>query len=197
MKKDTSLPSVDAFFQKAKKWKPEIELLREIVLETPLTEELKWYQPCYTYDGNNVVIIGGFKEYCVLSFFKGALLKDEKSILIQPTENMQAVRQLRFTNTDEIKKQKTLIKKYLKDAIEIEKQGLKVDMKKSREFDLPEELLAQFANNPALEKAFKALTTGRQRAYSLFFSAAKQSLTRIARIEKNISRILEGKGLND
>lgn len=198
MKKDSSLSSVDAFFLKAKKWKAEMEALRAIVLETPLKEELKWYQPCYTQDGKNVVIIGGFKEYCLLGFFKGALLKDPKSILIQPTVNMQSVRQLRFTTVAEIQKLRPTIKKYLEDAIQVEKSGAKLEAKKHpRDLQFPEELLLQFNANPDLKKAFEALTPGRQRGYNLFFSGAKQSQTRTSRIEKSIPQILAGKGLND
>lgn len=197
MQKDKSLSTVDTFLQKAKKWQAEMEALRTIVLEMPLTETLKWYQPCYTYDDSNVVIIGGFKEYCVLSFFKGVLLKDLKRIMVQPTENMQAVRQLRFTNVAEIKQLEPTIKAYILEAINIEKAGLKVNMKKSREYAIPGELEAVFSKKPDVKTAFLALTPGRQRAYVLFFSAAKQSSTRVSRIEKSIPQILEGKGLND
>ncbi|WP_447640831.1 MULTISPECIES: YdeI/OmpD-associated family protein [Chitinophagaceae] len=197
MQKDKSLSTVDTFLQKAKKWQAEMEALRTIVLEMPLTETLKWYQPCYTYDDSNVVIIGGFKEYCVLSFFKGVLLKDPKRIMVQPTENMQAVRQLRFTNVAEIKQLEPTIKAYILEAINIEKAGLKVNMKKSREYTIPGELEAVFSKKPDVKTAFLALTPGRQRAYILFFSAAKQSSTRVSRIEKSIPQILEGKGLND
>lgn len=197
MKKDNSISQVDDFLQKAKKWQTEMAFLRSIVLETPLVETIKWYQPCYTFNDSNVAIIGGFKEYCLLGFFKGALLKDPKKLLIQPTENMQAVRQLRFTNTAEIKKLKSTIKQYLLEAIAVEKSGLKVDMTKSREYDLPEELETFFAQDADFKKAFQALTPGRQRAYVLFFSGAKQSATRISRIQKSLPQILAGKGLND
>jgi len=189
--------SVDEYMNKAKKWKDEYEILRKIILDCNLTEELKWGQPCYTLGKANIVLIHGFKEYCALLFFKGALLKDAKGILVQQTENVQAARQVRFTNVNEIFKVKTVLKTYIHEAIEVEKSGLKVDFKKTDEFNMPEEFQHILEKTPALKKAFESLTPGRQRAYLLHFSAAKQSKTRIARIEKVTQDILDGKGLND
>jgi len=189
--------SVDEYINKAKKWKDEYEILRKIILDCNLTEELKWGQPCYTLGKANIVLIHGFKEYCALLFFKGALLKDAKGILVQQTENVQAARQVRFTNVNEIFKVKTVLKTYIHEAIEVEKSGLKVDFKKTGEFNMPEEFQHILEKTPALKKAFESLTPGRQRAYLLHFSAAKQSKTRIARIEKATQDILDGKGLND
>jgi uncharacterized protein YdeI (YjbR/CyaY-like superfamily) len=196
-------PKVDFYFDKAKTWKKEIEQLRTIALDCELTETLKWGCPCYTFpiEGNkqesNIVLIHVFKEYCGLLFFKGALVKDPKGILIQQTENVQAARQMRFTNLRQIVKLKPAIKACIKDAIAIEKAGLKVELKKTSEFAMPEEFKQLLSEDAALKKAFKALTPGRQRAYLLYFSSAKQSKTREARIEKYIPQILEGKGLND
>lgn len=190
-------PKVDPFFKKAKKWQREMKELRRIVLDSPLSEELKWYQPCYTFDGSNVAIIGGFKESCVLSFIKGALLKDSKKILVKPGENSQSARFIRFTNVQQIVKLEPILKAYIDEAIEAEKTGLKVKFKKITERKLPEELEDKFDAEPALKTAFRALTPGRQRAYLLHFFSAKQSKTRAARIEKCRSRILNGKGLND
>lgn len=193
---------VDFFFSKAKKWQKEFELLRTICLDTKaigceLTEELKWGQACYTYEGKNIVLIHGFKEYCALLFFKGALLKDPRGVLIQQTENVQAARQIRFTNAREIVKMKTILISYIKEAIEVEKAGLKVNFKKTSEFKIPEEFKNKLDEMPALKKAFYALTPGRQRAYIFYFSSAKQSKTREARIEKYVKKILGGKGLED
>lgn len=190
-------PKVDFYFTKAKTWQEEIELLRDIVLDCGLDEVLKWGCPCYTSEGSNIVLIHTFKEYCALLFFKGALMKDPKDILIQQTANVQAARQMRFTSSQEITKLKTSIKAYIKEAIAIEKAGLKVEMKKTAEFEMPEEFKQVLKEDAELKKAFKALTPGRQRAYLLHFSSAKQSKTREARIEKCIPDILEGKGLND
>jgi len=190
-------PKVDIFFSKAKQWQEELELLREIILDCKLVEELKWGKPCYTFENVNLVLIHGFKEYCALLFFKGALLKDTKAILVQQTENVQAARQVRFTSTQEIIKMKSTLKAYIKEAIEVEKAGLKVDFKKTAEFNVPEEFQNALNKNPALKTAFNALTPGRQRAYLLYFSAAKQSKTREARVEKYIQSILSGKGIND
>jgi uncharacterized protein YdeI (YjbR/CyaY-like superfamily) len=189
--------NVDTILDKAKNWKEELKLLRQYLLYSELTEEIKWYQPCYTYDGSNVVILSGFKEYCALSFFKGVLMNDPDNALIQPTENMQAGRHLRFTSIEEIEDQKDLIKKYLKEAIEVEKKGLKVEFKKTSEFDMPEELEEKLAEDPEFKEAFEALTPGRQRGYILHFSGAKQSKTRIARIERCVPKIFEGKGHNE
>ena len=190
-------PKVDAYVSKAKNWKEEIEQLRSIVLECPLTEELKWGNPCYTHEDTNIVLIHVFKEYAALLFFKGALMKDAKGLLIQQTENTQAARQLRFTSVSEITKLKATIKAYIKDAIAVEKAGLKVEFKKTAEFNMPEEFQIRLDGMPALKKAFAALTPGRQKAYLLHFSAAKQSKTRESRVEKAIPQILDGKGLDD
>lgn len=197
MTKSNINPKVDFYFIKAKKWQEEFLELRKVVLTTGLTEELKWGCPCYTLQNSNVVLIHGFKDYCALLFMKGALLKDSKSILIQQTENVQAARQIRFTNLKEIIKLTTSIKAYIKEAIAIEKAGLKVELKKPTEFKVPEEFKNKLDKMPVLQSAFKALTPGRQRAYLLFFSAPKQSATRNSRIEKSLPQILKGKGLND
>jgi len=190
-------PKVDGLLKKAKKWQEEFETLREIVLDSPLTEEVKWGQACYTSDGRNVVLIHGFKEYCALLFFKGALLKDPKAILIQQTENVQSARQIRFTNVREIVEMKLILKAYIHEAIQVEKAGLKVKLKKTSDFKVPEEFQKKLDRNPALKKAFAALTPGRQRGYLFYFSAAKQSKTRDARIEKCMPQILMGKGWDD
>ncbi|WP_420387345.1 YdeI/OmpD-associated family protein [Roseivirga sp.] len=190
-------PKVDWFFEKDSQWKTAFNQLRTIVLSTGLTEELKWGHPCYTHKGANVVLIHGFKDYCALLFHKGVLLKDSEGILIQQTENVQAARQIRFTSTDEITEQEAIIKSYIYEAIEVEKAGLQVEMKKTDEFEMPEEFQSALDDNPALESAFEALTPGRQRGYLLHFAQAKQSKTRTARIEKYTPHILEGKGLND
>ncbi len=171
--------------------------MREIVLDSPLTEEVKWRQACYTSDGGNVVLIHGFKEYCALLFFKGALLKDPKAILIQQTENMQSARQIRFTNVREIVEMKSALRTYIQEAIDVEKAGLKVKLKKTSDFKVPEEFQKKLDQKPALKKAFAALTPGRQRRYLFYFSGAKQSKTRKARVEKCIPQILKGKGLED
>ncbi len=190
-------PKVNWYFREETKWRKEVEKLREIVLGCPVTEELKWGKPCYTFNESNVVIIQGFKEYCALLFAKGALLKDPKGILIQQTENVQAARQLRFTDVREIAKLAPVIKAYVKEAIEVEKAGLEVQYKKTSEFKVPEELRNRFDEDRTFKKAFDALTPGRQRGYLLHFSAAKQSKTRESRIEKYMPKILEGKGLLD
>jgi uncharacterized protein YdeI (YjbR/CyaY-like superfamily) len=190
-------PKVDFFFAKATQWQKEYEKLRTIVISCGLTEELKWGQPCYTYQDSNIVLIHGFKEYCALLFMKGALLNDAKGILIQQTENVQSARQIRFTNVREIVKMEPVLKAYIYEAIEVEKAGLKVDLKKASEFSVPEEFQNKLDKTPALKKAFYALTPGRQRGYLLYFSQPKQSKTRESRIEKSIPQILEGKGLND
>jgi len=190
-------PKVDFYFSKAKQWQEEFENLRTIILDCGLTEELKWGCPCYTLEKTNIVLIHGFKEYCALLFFKGALLNDASGILIQQTENVQAARQIRFTNVREIVKLKPVLKAYINEAIEVEKAGLKVNLKKTKEFDIPEEFQNKLNQTPALKKAFNALTPGRQRAYLLYFSQPKQSKTREARVEKCVRQILKGKGLND
>lgn len=190
-------PKVDAFLREAKKWRSEFEKLRAIILKFPLTEELKWGVPCYAFEERNVVLIHGFKEYCALLFFKGALLKDAKGILVQQTENVQAARQIRFANVQEIVQRETLLKAYIRQAIEVEKSGLKVKLKKTSQFKTPEEFQKKLDETPALKAAFDALTPGRQRGYLLHFSSPKQSKTRASRIEKCIPQILKGKGLND
>ena len=190
-------PKVDFYFSKAKKWQEEFEKLRTIILDCGLTEELKWGCPCYTFGKTNIVLIHGFKEYCALLFFKGALLNDASGILIQQTENVQAARQIRFTNVREIAKLKPVLKAYINEAIEVEKAGLKVNLKKTKEFDIPEEFQNELNKTPALKKAFTALTPGRQRAYLLYFSKPRQSKTREARVEKCVQQILNGRGLND
>ena len=190
-------PKVDFFFNNAKQWQEEFEQLRTIVLDCGLTEELKWGVPCYTYQNSNIVLIHGFKEYCALLFHKGALLKDPVGILIQQTENVQAARQIRFTNVREIDKSKSILKKYIYEAVEVEKAGLKVKMKKTKDFKVPEEFQKKLKEIPSLKTAFNALTPGRQRAYIYYFSQAKQSKTREARVEKYMQQILKGKGLDD
>ncbi len=191
-------PKVDFYFSKAKNWQEEIKKLRMIVLDCGLTEELKWGVPCYTLSGkSNIVLIHVFKEYCALLFFKGALLNDANGILIQQTKNVQAARQVRFTNIREIVKMETILKAYIYEAIEVEKAGLKVNLKKTTEFKIPEEFQNKLDKIPALKTAFNALTPGRQRAYLLHFSAPKQSKTRESRVEKCMQQILNGKGLND
>ena len=190
-------PKVDGYLRRAKKWREEIRKLRMIILDCGLTEELKWGVPCYTFQKRNIVLIHGFKEYCALLFFKGALLKDANDILIQQTENVQAARQIRFTNVREIVKMKPILNAYIHEAIEVEKAGLKVNYKKTSEFKIPEEFQTKLDENPALKTAFDALTPGRQRGYVLYFSAPKQSKTRESRVEKCMKQILNGKGLND
>ena len=190
-------PKVDAFIDSAKQWQEEYRELRSIVLDCPLTEELKWGVPCYSFEKKNIVLLHGFKEYCAILFVKGSLLNDEKGILIIQTENTQAARQVRFTNLREITEVASALKSYIHQAIEVEKAGLKVPFKKTAEYTIPEEFQAQLDNNPALKSAFNALTPGRQRGYLLHFSAPKQSKTRESRIEKCIPRILDGKGLDD
>ena len=188
---------VDFFFDKAEKWQKEFEKLRTIILDCGLDEDLKWGQACYSFQEGNVVLIHGFKEYCALLFFKGALLNDPDGILIQQTENVQSARQIRFTNVEEIVKKERAIKAYIYEAIEVEKAGLKVKMKETSDFKMPEELQHKLNKNPAFRKAFETLTPGRQRAYIFYFSQPKQSKTREARIEKYMDQILDGKGLND
>jgi uncharacterized protein YdeI (YjbR/CyaY-like superfamily) len=190
-------PKVNWFFDKDTRWKESYEKLRIIVLDCGLTEELKWGCPCYTIDEKNVVLIHGFKDYCALLFHKGALLKDKEGILIQQTENVQSARQIRFKGLHEIVKLERLLKTYVHQAVEVEKAGLKVPLKKTSGFGIPREFASKLKSLPALKIAFAALTPGRQRGYLLHFSAAKQSKTRVARIEKNVDRIMAGKGLED
>ena len=188
---------VDHFLALAKKWQQEMVLLRSIVLECKLDEDYKWMHPCYSMEGKNIVLIHQFKEYCALLFFKGVLMKDPKKILIQQTENVQDRRQLRFTDLKQIEKQRTVIKSYIKEAIEIERSGQQVTFKKTEAFAMPDEFKKILKEKPAVKTAFEKLTPGRQRGYLLFFSSAKQSATREARIAKCIGQILKGKGLND
>lgn len=189
---------VDGFIKKTKTWKEEFERLRSILLGfEELDEEIKWMHPCYTLEGKNIVLMHGFKDYCALLFHKGALLKDPDGILIQQTENVQAARQIRFTNVQEIIEMKPILEAYIQEAIEVEKAGLQVELKKTEEYSIPEELQTKFDEVPALKTAFEELTPGRQRAYILYFSKAKQSKTRESRIEKYMEHILEGKGMND
>jgi len=192
-------PRVDFYFNKDNKWQKEINLLRKIPLECGLSEELKWGCPCYTFEQTNIVLIHVFKEYCAYLFFKGVLLKDTEGILIQQTKNVQVARQIRFTHVQEIVKMKAMLKAYIYEAIEVEKAGLKVKLKKTAEFDMPEEFKKKLSgkSGAALKKAFDALTPGRQRAYLFYFSQAKQSKTREVRIEKCMPQILKGKGLED
>jgi uncharacterized protein YdeI (YjbR/CyaY-like superfamily) len=190
-------PKVDFYFDKAGKWQKELEKLRTIVLDCGLNEELKWGCPCYTFEKKNIVLIHVFKEYCAFLFFKGALLNDADGILVQQTKNVQVPRQIRFTNAKEITKMERTLKAYIYEAIEVEKAGLKVKLKKTSQFNMPEEFQKKLNKMPALKKAFDALTPGRQRGYLLHFSAPKQSKTRESRIEKSIKQIFSGKGLND
>src|SRR5689334_24739027 len=197
MTKSRMNPKVDWYFTKAKKWKEESEELRMIILECGLSEELRWGKPCYTFEKRNIVLIHGFKDYCALLFFKGALLKDPKGILIQQTENVQSARQIRFTNAREIAKVKTSLEAYIREAIEVEKAGLKVNLKKTSEFKMPAEFKDKLSEDARLKKAFNSLSPGRQRGYLLYFSSPKQSKTREARIQKSVPQILKGMGLND
>ena len=190
-------PKVDFYFDEAKKWQKEQEELRQIALDCQLTEELKWGSPCYTFQNTNVVLIHAFKDYCAFLFFKGALLSDTDNLLIRQSENVQAGRQIRFTNLQKILDLKSILKTYIYQAIEVEKAGLKVQLKKTKEFEIAEEFQKKLDEDSKLETAFKALTPGRQRAYLLYFSSAKQSKTRESRVEKYIDQILDGKGLDD
>ena len=190
-------PKVDFFFANARQWRAEFEKLRAIILDCSLTEELKWGKPCYSLQGHNVVLIHGFKEYCALLFMKGALLKDPKGILIQQTENVQAARQIRFTTVREITGMKPVLKAYVQEAIAVEKAGLTVKLKKTSEFKMPDEFKSKLEENSALKTAFARLTPGRQRGYLLHFSSAKQSATRVSRIDKCAPQILKGRGLDD
>lgn len=190
-------PEVDGYIRRNKKWQDELQTLRIIVLACQLTEEVKWRAPCYTYQGKNVVLLGGLKDYCALSFMKGALLKDTNRILIQPGENTRAARLIRFTNVAEIVEMETVLKSYVQEAIELERAGLKIDFSENRKLELPVELQEKFDECPAIKAAFDALTPGRQRGFVLHFSAPKQSKTRVARIEKCEQKILAGKGIHD
>ena len=189
--------NVDAYLSKAKSWQEEAAALRLILMECGLTETFKWRAPCYMFGDANNIILHLFKDYCALGFFKGALLLDEQQILSKPGENSQSVRMAKFTNVKDIKKRKTILKAYIYEAIEVEKAGIKVELKLSKNLELPEEFQHKLNSNPTLKKAFEALTPGRQRAYNLYFSAPKQSATRTSRVEKYVSQILCGKGIND
>ena len=193
----TTNPKVDAFLRNATTWQAEMSALRTIALDSPMTEELKWGVPCYTHEDRNVVIIHGFKNYCALLFVKGALLKDPKGILVRQTTNVQAGRQIRFTGLQEITAQKRVLKSYIQEAINVEKAGLKVAFKDVAEYSVPEEFQSALKKSAALKKAFHALTPGRQRAYLLYFSGAKQSATRASRVAKFAPHILAGKGMDD
>ena len=190
-------PKVDAFIDRAGKWRAEFIALREILLKAGLTEELKWGVPCYALNGKNVALIHGFKDYCAVLFVKGALLKDARGLLIRQTDNVQAARQMRFTSLGEIAAREDGLAAYILEAAEIERAGLSVDFKESAEFAVPDEFRARLDESPQLKEAFDTLTPGRQRAYLLHFSGAKQSATRAARVEKCIPKILAGKGLDD
>ncbi len=190
-------PEVDVYISKCDRWQEELEKLRAILLDCPLEEELKWGVACYTFQKSNIVLMHVFKEYCALLFVKGALLNDPNGVLIQQTKNVQAGRQVRFTDIREIVEMEPILKAYINEAIEVEKAGLKVDYKKTTEFEVPEEFQNKLHENPALKTAFTALSPGRQRAYILYFSAPKQSKTRESRVEKFMPQILDGKGLND
>lgn len=191
------ISQVDGYIRKNKRWQEELKALRAIILDTPLIEEVKWRVPCYTLDGSNVVILGAFKDNCVISFVKGALLKDAAGILEKPGEDTQSARVVRFRSAGEIGKLEDTLKAYIHEAIEIEKAGLKVEMKKITDRPVPEELQIQLDKNPALKTAFRSLTPGRQRAYLMHFSSAKQTATREARVKKCMPQILKGKGLDD
>jgi uncharacterized protein YdeI (YjbR/CyaY-like superfamily) len=190
-------PKVDAFLKRQDRWRAEFEKLREILLDSGLDEELKWGQPCYALEGKNIALIHGFKEYCAILFAKGVLLKDPAGVLIQQTKNVQAARQIRFTSVQGVAKLQKTLKAYLREAIEIERAGLKVPFKKTEDFATPEELASKLAANAKLKAAFFALTPGRQRAYILHFAQPKLGKTRTARVEKHLPRILKGLGLDD
>ncbi len=188
---------VDKYIDRNTKWQKEITLLRKIILDCPLGKKLKWGSPCYTFDNKNIVLIHVFKDYSAVLFFKGALLQDPEGILIQQTKNVQSARQLRFTNTKEIEKKERILKAYIYEAIEVEKAGLKIALKKTTDYEMPEEFQQKLAKSKSLKAAFDKLTPGRQRGYLFYFSAPKQSKTRESRIEKYVPQILKGKGLND
>jgi uncharacterized protein YdeI (YjbR/CyaY-like superfamily) len=190
-------PKADSYVANAKRWPKEFEKLRQIALDCPLTEEFKWGHPCYTLDGQNVFLMHGFKDYCALLFMKGALMKDPAGLLVQQTDHVQSARQIRFTSAEQIGGMETVLKAYIFDAIEVEKSGERVDYKKTEDFAVPDEFKAKLDEMPDLKAAFEALTPGRQKGYLLHFAGAKQSKTREARIEKYVSKILEGKGLDD
>jgi uncharacterized protein YdeI (YjbR/CyaY-like superfamily) len=197
MSQENRNPQVDAFLRKAEAWRAEFEGLRAITLGCGLTEELRWGWPCYTLDEHNIVLIHGFKDYCALLFFKGALLNDPEGILIRQTENVQAGRQIRFTGVRQIEEMEDGIKSMIRQAIDVEKAGLKVEKKRTEEFSVPDEFRKRLEEDDKLHDSFYTLTPGRQRAYLLYFSSAKQSKTRESRIDKYVQPILDGKGLDD
>ncbi len=197
MTNSTTNPKVDAYIRNSKTWREEFEQLRSIILACGLTEQLKWGVPCYTFESKNVVLIHGFKDYCAILFVKGALLKDDDRLLIRQTENVQAARQIRFASVRDIVEMKATLKTYVREAIEIEKAGLKVALKETSNYAIPDEFQDKLDKVPGLKTAFDALTPGRRRAYLLFFTAPKQSKTRESRVEKCVAKILEGKGLDD
>lgn len=190
-------PDVDAYLRTVGRWREELTLLRSIVLDSELTETLKWRRPCYTFEGGNVAMLGGLKEYCVLGFLKGVLLEDPDGVLTAPGKDSQSMRQLRFTSVEEIGERESTIRAFVRQAVDVERRGLKVTRTANRELVIPDELASKFTEMPALKTAFEALTPGRRRGYVLHFSGAKQSATRIARIERCVPRILDGKGMND
>jgi uncharacterized protein YdeI (YjbR/CyaY-like superfamily) len=190
-------PKVDSFLRRQKTWRKEFTKLREIIVACGLTEDLKWGQPCYSLDGKNVILMHGFKEYCAVLFPRGALLKDPKGVLIQQTKNVQAARQIRFTSLADVVKTRKTLEAYIREAIEVQKAGLKVPFKRTQDFEMPEELESKLEKSTALKEAFEALTPGRQRGYLLYFAQAKQAKTREARVAKHIPRILDGLGLDD
>ena len=188
---------VDFFFSKKGQWQEAYAKLRSIPLACGLTEELKWGKPCYTFDGNNILLIHGFKNYCAYLFPKGVLLKDPEGILVQQTKNVQSARQIRFTSVQEIEELAPVLTAYIEEAIAVEKAGLQVEFKQTDDFEMPEEFINKLEEVPGLQDAFAELTPGRQRGYLLYFAGAKQSKTRAARIEKYVEHILNGKGIND
>jgi uncharacterized protein YdeI (YjbR/CyaY-like superfamily) len=190
-------PKVDAFLRRQTTWRKEFTKLRQIIVACDLTEDLKWGQPCYSFDGKNVILMHGFKEYCAVLFPKGALLKDPRGVLVQQTKNVQSARQIRFTSLADVVKGEKTLKAYIREAIEVEKAGLRVPFKRTKDFEMPEELESKLEESRALKEAFEALTPGRQRGYLLYFAQAKKAETREARVAKNIPRILEGLGLDD
>jgi uncharacterized protein YdeI (YjbR/CyaY-like superfamily) len=197
VRETTMSPKVEAFLRRQKTWRKEFTKLREIIVACDLTEDLKWGQPCYSFDGKNVILMHGFKEYCAVLFPKGALLKDPRGVLIQQTKHVQSARQIRFTSLADVVKADKTLKAYIREAIEVEKAGLKVPFKRTKDFEMPEELESKLEESRALKEAFEALTPGRQRGYLLYFAQAKKAETRQARVAKNIPRILEGLGLDD
>jgi len=190
-------PHVTELIKNESRWSKEFEALRNIILETGLSEEFKWEQPTYALGDANICLIHGFKKFCAILFFKGSLMEDPRDILVQQTENVQVGRQIRFTNLAEIEDMKSTIKQYVEEAIRVEKSGIKAEYKQTKDYKVPEELQEMFEEMPAFKEAFEKLTPGRQRGYLLFFAAAKQSDTRKSRIEKNIDKIMDGYGLMD